>query len=390
MKKIVITGCLGYIGSELCKLYSGESRYKKIIGIDNRFVSERVTQLRDWGIEFIQGSILDEKLMKEILSDADIVHHLAGITDVAYVKTESNTEQDNKIIETAIQGTNNILNSINENCRIVFPSTHVVYEGLENTKENINEAEPVCPVLTYSTSKSQNEQDIKSSGKEYVILRLGSVYGWSTDTMRIGIMPNLFSKMASQNQNITLYSGGKQLKSLVNITDVARCFKFMECFETPNQVFNLVNEQTTVKEVAEICKKYKPNIDLISTDNEIPNLGYTLSNKKLMGTGFKFLYNLDESISEMISKWSEKNINPKLEYILNGGKEYVDSRGKILNYELSIFLASASKASVINGIPVNSWVSRLAEIRSLRSISVKLNLRAPAINCCKPHFNLSP
>ena len=60
------------------------------------------------------------------------------------------------------------------------------------------------------------------SNKNYVILRLGSVYGYSTDTMRINIMPNLFSKIASQNGTINLFSGGKQIKSLVPLIDVAR------------------------------------------------------------------------------------------------------------------------------------------------------------------------
>lgn len=334
-QKIVITGGLGYIGSELCKLYSGETRYKNIIVTDNRFVSERVKQLRDWGFEFIQASILDKDRMKEILANADIVHHLAGITDVAYVKTEANSEQDKKIIETTIEGTNNILEFSPSYCKIIFPSTHVVYEGFEETKHNIIENEPVRPVLTYSTSKVQNEADIMSSGKEYVILRLGSVYGYSTDTMRIGIMPNLFSKMVSQNQNIKLFSGGIQYKSLVNLIDVARCFKFMAESEIKNETFHLVNEQATVKEVAEICQKHNPNIELISTNDEVPNLGYTLSNDKLMSTGFKFLYNLDDSIKEMITNWSKKDIRPELEYTVQGGKEYIDERGKISNYELT-------------------------------------------------------
>jgi nucleoside-diphosphate-sugar epimerase/SAM-dependent methyltransferase/quercetin dioxygenase-like cupin family protein len=273
--------------------------------------------------------------MKSVLIDADIVHHLAGITDVAYVKTESNSEQDKKINETAVIGTNNILKYTSDNCKIIFPSTHVVYEGLSETKMNISEDEKVRPVLTYSIGKVQNENDIKLSGKNHVILRLGSVYGYSTDTMRIGIMPNLFSKMASQNSNIKLFSGGVQYKSLVNLIDTARCFKFMESNSIVNETFHLVNEQKTVKEVAEICKIYKPNIELISTNDEVPNLGYTLSNKKLLSTGFKFLYNLEESIQEMIYNWSEKEIRSELEYTVQGGKEYIDDRGKISNYELT-------------------------------------------------------
>ena len=111
-KKIVIIGALGYLGTELCKLYSGESWFNKIVAIDSRFVSERVSQLTDWNIEFNQGHILDKEFLKRILSDADVVHHLAGITDVAYVKKESNPEQDEKIRKIAIEGTNNILNII--------------------------------------------------------------------------------------------------------------------------------------------------------------------------------------------------------------------------------------------------------------------------------------
>ena len=38
-KKIVIVGALGYLGTELCKLYSGESWFHDIVAIDNRFVS---------------------------------------------------------------------------------------------------------------------------------------------------------------------------------------------------------------------------------------------------------------------------------------------------------------------------------------------------------------
>ena len=46
-KKIAIIGALGYLGTELCKLYSGESWFKEIIAIDSRFISERVSQLKN-------------------------------------------------------------------------------------------------------------------------------------------------------------------------------------------------------------------------------------------------------------------------------------------------------------------------------------------------------
>ena len=336
-KKIVIVGALGYLGSELCKLYSGESWFNKIVAIDSRFLSARVNQLRDWNIDFHQGHILDKEFLNTNLRDADIVHHLAGITDVAYVKSESNAEQDKKIKEVAIEGTNNILNAIPQKCKIIFPSTHVVFEGLKETKENIDENERPCPVLVYSSSKLQNEKDIKNSKKNYVILRLGSVYGYSpTDTMRINIMPNLFSKIASENGTINLFSGGKQIKSLVPLIDVVRCMKFMSESEKINkETFNLVKDSVTVKKVAEICKKYNQKTSIKVTEDETPNNGYTLSNKKLLKTGFNFLYDLEESISIMIKQWSNKNNRYELEYKTRGEKEFKDQRGKISNYELT-------------------------------------------------------
>jgi len=227
-KKIIITGALGYIGTELCKLYSGFSWKYEVIGIDNRFISERVNELKRRKIKFIQADILNINEIKPHIQKGDVVHHLAGITDVAYVKKNSNKQQDDQIKKVAIEGTQNVLNSMNDNATIVFPSTHVVFEGLKEPKKNIDENENTSTFLAYSSSKVENENQIIKSGKKYAIFRLGSVYGFSTDTMRINIMPNLFSKIASQNGKLKLFGGGVQLKSLVPLIDVARCFKFVE------------------------------------------------------------------------------------------------------------------------------------------------------------------
>ena len=228
MKKIVITGGLGYIGTELCKIYSGYSWNDKITVIDNRFISERVNQIRNWNMDFVHGDILDKELIKEYCKDADIVHHLAGITDVPRVKSESTAAKEELIRKVAEEGTQNILDVISNKCKIIMPSSHVVYEGLNNIKKNIKENEETCPVLSYGKSKNINENQLKNSGKNFVILRLGSVYGYSTDTARIDIMANFFAKTASQNGTLRLFAGGKQIKSLVPLIDVARCFKFME------------------------------------------------------------------------------------------------------------------------------------------------------------------
>ena len=336
MKKIVITGGLGYIGTELCKIYSGYSWNDQITVIDNRFISERVNQIRNWNMKFVHGDILDKELIKKYCSDVDVVHHLAGITDVPRVKSESSSIHDEKIKKVAEEGTQNILDVINNECKIIMPSTHVIFEGIDKVKENIKEDEPANPVLSYGQSKFINEKQLKKSGKNFIILRLGSVYGYSSDTARIDIMANFFAKTASQDGVLRLFAGGRQIKSLVPLIDVARCFKFME--EKSNiskEIFNLTKETKTVKEVAEICKKINPNITLRETNDEIPNLGFSLCNKKILETGFKFLYGLEKCMDEMITKWSKQNLIKELEFVRDGDNEFIDERGKISNHELT-------------------------------------------------------
>ena len=126
-KKIVITGGLGYIGMELAKLYSGTSRIHSVTIIDNSFYLQRVAQIKRWGINFIHGDILDKKLMSDIIRDADIVYHLAGITDVSTTIHDSSKKNDQIIKKVGINGTKNVIEFSNKNAKIIFTSTHVIY-----------------------------------------------------------------------------------------------------------------------------------------------------------------------------------------------------------------------------------------------------------------------
>ena len=219
--------------------------------------------MRNWNIEFIQGDILDKDFINKYFKDADVVHHLAGVTDVPRTFGEANKDQDEKIKKVGELGTQNILDAINNNCKIIFPSTHVVYEALMMSSLILTKMKKQNQYYLTHPLKLINEKQLKTSGKNYIILRLGSVYGYSNDTMRIDIMPNLFSKIASQNGVLRLFAGGKQIKSLVPLIDVARCFKFMEeKDEIKSEVYNLTKDTLSVKEVANICKKYNPKITI--------------------------------------------------------------------------------------------------------------------------------
>ena len=116
-------------------------------------------------MNFIQGDILDKDLVYKYCKDADVVHHLAGVTDVPRTKNEVDNFKDQKIKEVGEIGTQNILDAINKDCKIIFPSTHVVYEGLDEVKTDIKEEEIKKPVLSYSSSKAINEDQLKKSGK---------------------------------------------------------------------------------------------------------------------------------------------------------------------------------------------------------------------------------
>ena len=65
-------------------------------------------------------------------------------------KSESSREQDEKIKLVAEEGTQNILNAISNECKLIFPSTHVVYEGIEKVKNDIHEDEQTKPILSLS------------------------------------------------------------------------------------------------------------------------------------------------------------------------------------------------------------------------------------------------
>tara|TARA_Y100000996_G_scaffold202456_1_gene158690 strand:- start:1297 stop:3840 length:2544 start_codon:yes stop_codon:yes gene_type:complete len=333
MKKIIITGGLGYIGMELSKIYSGKSRYLDITVIDNKFYSNRVSQLKRWGINFEHIDILDIEKLEKHISKADLIYHLAGVTDVGTTKKDINNQRDNLVRNVGIKGTQNIIKLSQDKAKIIFPSTHVVFEGLNKVTRNIKETADPKPILEYAKGKVKSEKDLLNSNRNYVILRLGSVYGDSYDSTRLNIMTNVFSKITASGGKIKLFSGGNQLKSLVSVNDVARCLEFVgESQEIKNEIFNCVNENLTVKQVADICKKINKNLEIIKTNDSVPNKGYSLSNKKIKSTGFEFLYTVEKSIEEMVGSWKNQELNYSNEKIEIGTDNFIDDRGIISNY----------------------------------------------------------
>ena len=171
---------------------------------------------------------------------------------------------------------------LNPLCVTVHPPTRseIGHLNLENFKKLLGDGSQWGVKLNYSVQEKPEgiaqsliiaDKWLKSNP---VVLILG-------DNLFFG--PNLFSKITSQNGVISLFGGGKQIKSVVNLIDVVRCMKFMEeNEEIKSDTFNVTKETLSVKKVAEICKTYNPKITLKETNDEVPNLGFSLSNKKLL------------------------------------------------------------------------------------------------------------
>lgn len=293
---ILITGVLGYIGRELCEIYK-DTGYN-IIGIDSNFIPDKVAWLKKNNIKFYHRDLFK---LDDILPEADIIFHCAGITSVPQTKEQSNDIIDAEITRVGTEGTRYVVSKSKKDCTIVFLSTHVIFEGITNTLNNIEEKFQPCPVLAYGKSKYQSEIDILDSGKNFIIARLASVYGYNS-CIRWRILPNLFSKMVSMNENLNVF-GCDNIKPLIGVKDVAASLKFLLDSRYKNEIFNLSNESLRVIEIAETCKKYNPDIVINVKNDATINNGYNLSNKKLLSTGYKFSSNIEDEIQNMISLW---------------------------------------------------------------------------------------
>lgn len=295
-KKILITGCLGYVATAFINQYAA---YYDIIGIDNNFIPDRVANLVSRGGKFYQKDLFD---IGAIVNEADIVIHTAGITDVPQTLSQSKKEKDDEIIKVGVDGTREIIKNLNADAKIIFLSTHVIFEGL-NTNHVITEVVTPHPLLAYSRSKYISELDLLQT-KNYVILRLASVYG--LPAFRWKIVANLFAKMTAVNGQIKVF-GADCIKPLVGVYDVARVFDFVIKNDINRETYNVVNENLKVKEIAEICKAYRPDLKIDYTNDEVINNGYALSNEKLLKTGFQFKDNVNDSMRQMIASWRNRS-----------------------------------------------------------------------------------
>jgi nucleoside-diphosphate-sugar epimerase len=300
--KILITG-LGYIGYELCNKFLPSLGFDVTV-IDNQFYPDRVKNIIDKGIKFYERDIFN---CADLLKDVEILIHTSGITSVPQTKEQSNEKIDTKIRKIGTDGTRYLIKNTNKNCKFLFLSTHCVFEGYNN-KFNIDECEIPKPLLAYPDSKYQSELDLIANGKNYNILRLGSVYGYNP-AIRIKIIGNILAKMTAIDGKIKVFNG-EIYKPIIGIKDCADIIYYVATGHYRKNIFHLVTQNIKVKDIGKICKKHSPNLAIENIIDDSSNYGYTLTNTNL--PKFHCKQNIDTEIGNMINIWKNKSTTPSL------------------------------------------------------------------------------
>jgi len=295
--KILITGGAGFIGNELIRLFRNK---KDIVVVDKKKNKKIISRFKELNIKYIQGDLTNKKFSRKIYKHAKIIFHLAGNVKVPSTDVNLDLKKEKKIYNEAIIIMKNLISFSQKKARIVFPSTHLVFENCKKNKSHFNEKSKPLPNLAYSKSKYDCEKILQRNKIDYVILRLGSVYGKTNDKKRMFNLPNLFALRAKNGLNLKLFSGGVQIKGIISVKDVARAMFFFKKKNYSKQIYNLVSEHHTVKKIGLICKKYNKKINLLLTKHKIPYEGYYMNCSKIKKTGFYFKYKYENFAKEFI------------------------------------------------------------------------------------------
>ena len=298
--KILITGGAGFIGNELIKLIKNK---RDILVVDKKKNKKIISRFKKLNIEYIQGDLTNKQLSKKIYKNVNLIYHLAGIVKVPNTDVNLNKKKEKKIYTEAIDIIENLINFSEKKVRVIFPSTHLVFENCKKNKSRFNEKSTPIPNLAYSRSKLDCEKLLKQNKIDYIILRLGSVYGNTFDKKRMFNLPNLFALRAKNGLDLKLFSSGIQIKSIVSVKDVSRAMFFFKNKKHSRQIYNLVSQHYTVKKIGQICKKYNKKISLLITRHKIPYEGYFMNCSKIKKIGFKFKYNYEIFVKNFIKSF---------------------------------------------------------------------------------------
>lgn len=306
MKRILITGGAGFIGSNLVARLIKEDY--EIIVFDNLSSSttEFVEQyFNNYNFTFIKGDLLNPADINAACKNIDFVYHLAANPDVRLgaVNTKVHFEQ-NTI------ATYNLLEAMRENnvLNIAFTSTSAVYgqATLIPTPENYG---PLVPISLYGASKLACEAFITAYCHTFNmrtwIFRLANIVGVQSNH---GIIPDFITKLKMNPHELEILGNGMQTKSYLHVDGCTSAMTFV--VENTKSIVNIYNisAQDTINatEIAHIVgRKYgSSDINLMYTGGErgwvgdVPQIQLDIN--KIKKLGWSPVYNSIESIIHCI------------------------------------------------------------------------------------------
>ncbi len=302
MTKILISGGAGYVGGYMTDLFAKHG--EDVTVYDNLIYESRFLKM----VSFIYGDIRDREKLRKILPKYDVVIWLAAIVGdgacaVDPFLTQSINEDTVKWLVDHYSG------------KIVFPSTCSVY-GVNN--DLIDESAPTNPLSMYAITKLNAENYILSRHKDYLIFRLGTLYGLSDEhsRIRLDLVTNILTQKAALGEPLTVF-GGDQWRPLLHVRDVAEATLFGLKHQV-NGLFNLHTENYRIREIAEEIKKIVPGTKVIYQDLKFEDLrNYRVKSDAYRGLGWEPKHNMSEGIREMhmvIKEHRIKDINNPIYY----------------------------------------------------------------------------
>lgn len=254
--KALVTGGAGFIGSHLVEALL--KRGDKVSVIDNlstgRF--ENIAHLEgNPDFDYVIDTIMDERIMGEMIAKVDVVFHLAAAVGVAYI-----IQNPLKSLETNIRGTEIVLQKANDDKKkVVIFSTSEIY-GKANSQPCKEEDDRVLGTTTitrwgYSSSKAIDEFLALAYHREkklpVTIVRCFNTCG-PRQTGQYGMVIPRFVKQALLNHPITVYGDGQQTRCFCSVSDAVRgVLGLVDEPKADGEVFNLgSDEETTIEELA--------------------------------------------------------------------------------------------------------------------------------------------
>jgi UDP-glucose 4-epimerase len=269
MKKVLITGVAGMIGSHLLD-YLIERRYE-IIGTDNLSFGkfENIeSNVEKENFKFCRVDITDAETLKILAKDMDMIIHLAAVKKISELDSSMATLKIN------VQGTENVLEAARIwGCKVVFASTSDVYGMSPDLPFREDGDLLLGPSMikrwSYAVSKLHCEQLAFAYFKDYsvpiVVLRyFGGFSPRSSFSWSGGHIP-IFVDAILNDQDVPIHGDGKQTRSMAYVDDLVEgTILAMENENAVGEVINLGNdEEISVIDTAYLIHK------IANTGNEL-------------------------------------------------------------------------------------------------------------------------